>query len=89
MTLPKPKAGRPRKHGNRLGSMDNCAAKLKEDSQTYSVFLYGQKREVQAYSQTVLYEKLKTRRRSACSAHFSPELPVSSVSLFVVSLGLM
>ena len=36
-----PKAGRPRKYGRRLGSVDDCAASLKENAQTYTVFLYG------------------------------------------------
>ena len=55
----KPKAGRPRKYGDRLGSVDECAARLKEKAQPYTTFLYGKKREVLAYSQTVM---LKTMR---------------------------
>ena len=57
------KVGRPRKYGQRLGSVDDCAAKLKENSQPYTVFLYGQKREVQAYSQTVMLKTMKCRVR--------------------------
>jgi len=53
------KAGRPRKYGKRLGSVDDCAAKWKEKAQAYTVFLYGKKREVQAYSQTVMLKTLK------------------------------
>ena len=52
-------AGRPRKYGRRLGSVDDCAAKLRENSQTYTVFLYGKKREVQAYSQAVMLKTMK------------------------------
>ena len=55
------KAGRPRKYGQRLGSVDDCAARLKENAQCYSVFLYGKKREVQAYSQTVMLKTMKCR----------------------------
>jgi len=57
------KVGRPRKYGQRLGSVDDCAAKLKEKSQPYTVFLYGKKREVQAYSQTVMLKTMKCRVR--------------------------
>ena len=55
----KRKAGRPRKYGDRLGSVDECAASRKEKASAYTVFLYGKKREVLAYSQTVM---LKTMR---------------------------
>jgi SRSO17 transposase len=55
----KRKAGRPRKYGDRLGSVDECAASWKEKAQAYTVFLYGKQREVLAYSQTVM---LKTMR---------------------------
>jgi hypothetical protein len=55
----KPTAGRPRKYGRRMGSVDDCAARFKENSQTYTVFLYGKKREVQAYSQTVMLKTMK------------------------------
>ena len=56
LTTGKPKAGRPRKYGERLGSVADCAARLKENARTYTVFLYGRKREVQAYSQTLYVE---------------------------------
>ena len=55
----KRKAGRPRKYGGRLGSVDDCAAKWKEKALTYTVFLYGKKRKVQAYSQTVMLKTMK------------------------------
>lgn len=55
----RPMAGRPRKYGRRLGSVDDCAAKLRENYQTYTVFLYGKKREVQAYSQAVMLKTMK------------------------------
>jgi hypothetical protein len=53
------KAGRPRKYGNRLGSVDECAVKWKEEAETYTVFLYGKKREVLAYPQTVMLKTMK------------------------------
>lgn len=55
----KRKAGRPKKYGQRLGSVDECAARWREKAQKYTVFLYGKQREVLAYSQTVM---LKTMR---------------------------
>lgn len=55
----KQRAGRPRKYGKRLGSVNDCAGKWKENTQTYTVFLYGKKREVQAYSQTVMLKTMK------------------------------
>lgn len=55
----KRKAGRPPKYGKRLGSVDDCAARLKGNAQTYTVFLYGKKREVLAYSQTVMLKTMK------------------------------
>ncbi len=55
----KRKAGRPRKYGERLGSVDDCATKYKEKAQTYTVFLYGKKRKVQAYSQTVMLRTMR------------------------------
>jgi len=59
----KPKAGRPRKYGRRMGSVDDCASKFKENSQAYTVFLYGKNREVQAYSQTVMLKAMKCQVR--------------------------
>ena len=55
----KRKAGRPRKYGERFGSVDDCAARWKGKSRAYTVFLYGKKREVQAYSQAVMLKTLK------------------------------
>ena len=55
----KPKAGRPPKYGDRLGSVDDCAARWKEHAEPYTVFLYGKQREVQAYTQTVMLKTMK------------------------------
>ena len=51
--------GRPRKYGERLGSVDECASKWSERAGDYTVFLYGKKREVRAYSQTVMLKTMK------------------------------
>ena len=55
----KRKAGRPRKYGQRLGSVADCAANWKKKCEAYMVFLYGKEREVQAYSQTVMLKTMK------------------------------
>jgi len=51
--------GRPRLYGDRLGSVDKCAAKRRAMAKRYTVFLYGKEREVQAYSHLVMSKKLK------------------------------
>ena len=51
--------GRPRKYGERLGSVEECASGRREQAQTYSVFLYGKQREVQAYTQVVMLKTMK------------------------------
>jgi hypothetical protein len=51
--------GRPRKYGDRHGSVDECAARWQARAKSYTVFLYGKKREVQAYSHVVILKTLK------------------------------
>ena len=51
--------GRPRLYGDRLGSVDTCAAKRRAMAKSYTVFLYGKEREVRAYSHLVMSKKLK------------------------------
>jgi len=53
------KAGRPRKYGVRLGSVDDCALQYKEKAQSYKVYLYGKKREVSAYTQDIILKTMK------------------------------
>ena len=53
------KRGRPRLYGDRLGSVDKCAAKRRAMAKNYTVFLYGKEREVKAYSHLVMSKKLK------------------------------
>ena len=55
----KRKPGCPRKYGDRLGSVDRCAAFLWERASRYSVFLYGQQREVSAFSRIVMLKTMK------------------------------
>lgn len=55
----KRKVGRPRKYGDRLGSVDECAARWKDKAQPYTVFLYGKQREVSAYAQAVILKTMK------------------------------
>ena len=55
----KGKVGRPRKYGDRLGSVDECASKWIAKGENYTVFLYGKKREVLVYSQTVMLKTMK------------------------------
>jgi len=52
-------AGRPKKYGDRLGNVEECAEKWKSKATSYAVFLYGKKRDVQAYSQTVMLKTMK------------------------------
>ena len=59
----KRKPGCPKKYGARLGNVDQCAASRKEKAQSYSVFLYGKQREVQAFSQLVMLKTMKCRVR--------------------------
>lgn len=55
----KPKAGRPRKYGDRLGSVDECAARWKEKALPYTAFLYGKQRQLLAHAQTIMLKTMK------------------------------
>ena len=55
----KRKDGRPRKYGDRLGNVNDCTIRWKEKAQSYTVSLYGKKREVRAYSQVVMLKTMK------------------------------
>ena len=59
----KPRRGRPRKYGHRLGSVDDCAVHYRHKANTHSVFLYGRQREVQAYTKVVMLKNLKCPAR--------------------------
>lgn len=51
--------GCPRIYGDRLGSVEECAANWRDKAKNYTAFLYGQRREVQAYSHIVMSKNLK------------------------------
>jgi hypothetical protein len=77
--------GRRRKYGNRLGSADECATENREKAQTYSVFLYGKQRNVQAFAQVVMLKTLKcpihvvwVYRQSRYVALFTTDLSLSN-----------
>jgi len=55
----KPKQGRPKKYGTRLGSVDQCAGSFRERAESYRVFLYGKQRDVLAFSQVVTLKTMK------------------------------
>jgi len=59
----KRRRGRPRKYGERLGSVDQCAGPYRELTQIRSVFLYGKQRDVLAYSRTVMLKTMKRKVR--------------------------
>ena len=51
--------GRRRKYGTRLGKVKEFAERCWAKADTYSVFLYGKQRDVQAYSQDVMLKTMK------------------------------
>ena len=55
--------GRPRKYGNRFGSVDECAARYKDRAIEFNVNLYGKARTVSAYTQLVMLKTMKCRVR--------------------------
>lgn len=60
--LPEPapgKAGRPRKYGERLGSAADLAAAMREQAQTYTLHVYGARREVVAAERVVMLKTLR------------------------------
>ena len=55
----KPPRGRRKKYGVRLGSVKELAKQYWDKATTYSVLLYGKKRDVQAFSQDVMLKTMK------------------------------
>ena len=55
--------GAPRKYGERTGNTNECAEKYKDRAESYRVFLYGKRREVVAYSRTLMLKTLKCQVR--------------------------
>ena len=76
--------GRRRKYGARLGNVNDLAAKYWDQAETYSVFLYGKQRDVQAFSQEVMLKTMKCPikvvwvfRRTRYIALFTTDLSLS------------
>ena len=55
--------GAPRKYGKRVGSANDCAQLYRKHAKNYTVDLYGKKREVLAYSRTMMLKTLKCQIR--------------------------
>jgi hypothetical protein len=55
--------GRSRKYGVKLGAVSALAAGYRERAQTFSVFLYGKRREVLAYEQVVMLKNIRCPAR--------------------------
>jgi hypothetical protein len=53
------KAGRPRKYGARLGSAGELAAAMRTQAQTYTLHVYGARREVVAAERVVMLKSLR------------------------------
>jgi hypothetical protein len=51
--------GRRRKYGKRLGSVTDMAAEVRQQAKTYTVNLYGKRRDVCAYDAVVMLKTLK------------------------------
>ncbi|WP_163831647.1 IS701 family transposase [Spartinivicinus ruber] len=59
----KRKRGAPRKYGKRRGNVATLARRHKRNATTYQVKLYGKTRAVQAYTELVMSQSLKTQIR--------------------------
>jgi len=80
----KRKQGRPRKYGGKLGTASSLAWMYKEQTQEYTVSLYGKDRTVLAYDRVVMLKSLKCRvrvvwifRKTQWVALFSTDLTLS------------
>ena len=64
--LPPPRGakqrGRPRKYGQKLGSVAEQALELRDRAKTYTVHLYGKSREVRATDRVLMLRSLKSHR---------------------------
>ena len=76
--------GRRRKYGKRLGSVTERAAEVRQQAKTYSVNLYGKRRDVCAYDEVVMLKTLKRPvrvvwvfRKTQWIALFSTDLALS------------
>ena len=76
--------GRTRKYGQRLGSVSDSAGAYREQARSYSVFLYGKKREVWAYDRVLMLKNLRCPvrvvwvfRKTRWVAFFTTDLALS------------
>jgi hypothetical protein len=75
--------GRPRKYGSRIGTARTLAILPEEPTETYTVPLYGKRRDVQATSRVVMLKSLRTRVRVVWVFR-----KTQWVALFTTDLGL-
>jgi hypothetical protein len=80
----KPKRGRPRTYGNKLGTTSSLAVAQRRQAQEYKVNLYGRERMVSAYDRVVMLKTLKclarvvwVYRKTQWVALFSTDLTLS------------
>ena len=76
--------GRPRKYGDRCGSVRDLAESFRNQAQTFSVMLYGKQREVPAYDQVFMLKNLRCPvrvvwvfRKTQWVAFFTTDLTLS------------
>ena len=82
------KRGRHRKYGKRLGSVTDRAAEVRQKAKTYTVNLYGKRRDVCAYDAVVMLKTLKRPvrvvwvfRKTQWVAMFSTDLELSVIQI--------
>jgi IS4 transposase len=80
--------GRRRKYGKRLGSVTDRAVEVRQQAQTYTVNLYGKRRDVCAYDEVVMLKTLKRPvrvvwvfRKTQWIAMFSTDLELSVIQI--------
>ena len=59
VTEGKRNVGRPRKYGEGLGKVSDCAARWRGRAQNHTIFLYGKQKVVSAYSRVVMLKTMK------------------------------
>jgi hypothetical protein len=76
--------GRPRKYGDRCGSVTDLAESFRDLAQTFSVMLYGKQRDVLAYDQVFMLKNLRCPvrvvwvfRKTQWVAFFTTDLTLS------------
>ncbi len=75
--------GAPRKYGERLGAVEQCAGRYRQRAKALVIHLYGKRREVLAYDQVVMLKTLKCQVRVVWVFR-----KTQSVALFTTDLSL-